>query len=173
MIERLILTEKAVTTVGRAGSIANITAAPAPTKPRITKTTSTVTIRKVVHMPTKNDPVYRRGVDCRCKSNITYFENTHIDNNSMFSTPSCDIAIVDSGCSKNFLCQDAPALDKDYSAPTIIAGTPNGATITFACSTLLPSSAIPDIAPKTHSFPSLTYRSLLAVCQFCDPGYCC
>ena len=80
---------------------------------------------------------------------------------------------MDSGCSTHFLRDDSPAVNKNYAAPTITVGTPNGATIVSSCSANLTDTTLPTKARQTHMFPGLTYRSLLAVGQFCDSGYVC
>ena len=80
-------------------------------------------------------------------------------------------AIIDSGCSGNYLRPDAPVVTRDYTTPPVTAGTPNGSTITSSCSALLPNPHLPIIARKATIFPNLTYRSLLSVGQFCDAGY--
>ena len=83
------------------------------------------------------------------------------------------IAILDSGCTGNYLRTDAPVVDRDYTSHPITAGTPNGSVITSSCSARLPDVHIPPSARKATIFPKLTYRSLLSVGVFADAGYEC
>ena len=86
---------------------------------------------------------------------------------------SSNIAILDSGCTGNYLRTDAPVVDRDFSSHPITAGTPNGSVITSSCSARLPDVHIPPSARKATIFPDLTYRSLLSVGVFADAGYEC
>ena len=82
-----------------------------------------------------------------------------------------NMAIIDSGCSGNYLRDDAPVVNKNMNAPRITAGTPNGSTIQSSCSALLTDTALPTHARKSTLFPGLTNLSLLSVGQFADAGY--
>ena len=81
------------------------------------------------------------------------------------------MAIIDSGCSGNYLRDDAPIVDKDPTTPRITAGTPNGSIIRSSCSALLTDTALPHHARQSTIFPGLTNLSLLSVGQFADAGY--
>ena len=65
-----------------------------------------------------------------------------------------DMAIIDSGCSGNYLHDDAPVVNKDPNAPRITAGTPNGAIIQSSGSALLTDTALP-----THARQSTIFRA--------------
>ena len=82
-----------------------------------------------------------------------------------------DMAIIDSGCSGNYLHDDAPIVNKDPNAPRITAGTPNGSIIQSSGSALLTDTALPTHARQLTIFPGLTNLSLLSVGQFADAGY--
>ena len=82
-------------------------------------------------------------------------------------------AILNSGCTGNYLRTDAPVVDRDYTTHPITAGTPNGSVITSSCSARLPDVHIPPSARKATIFPNLTYCSLLSVGVFADAGYEC
>ena len=115
---------------------------------------------------------------CRC--NDCYYSSTHnanninhqinyVNYNRNYNTH--DTAIIDSGCSGNYLRDDAPVVNRDTTSPSIIASTPNGSTIRSSCSALLTDSALPAHARKSTIFPGLTNQSLLSVGQFADAGY--
>ena len=102
--------------------------------------------------------------------------NSRLSQNTRLKQPSLNSpssAILDSGCTGNYLRPDAPVVNRDYTTLPIKAGTPNGATITSSCSAQLPNDNLPAIARQATIFPNLTYRSLLSVGQFCDAGYDC
>ena len=82
-----------------------------------------------------------------------------------------DMAIIDSGCSGNYLRDDATVVNKDPTAPPITAGTPNGSIIRSSCSALLTDTSLPLRARQSTIFPGLTNLSLLSVGQFADAGY--
>ena len=82
-----------------------------------------------------------------------------------------DMAIIDSGCSGNYLRDDAPVVNKNMNSPRITAGTPNGSTIQSSCSALLTDIVLSTHTRKSTLFPGLTNLSLLSVGQFADAGY--
>lgn len=115
---------------------------------------------------------------CRCNDCFSSYTNTVNNINHQISNLNYnlnlnkhDTAIIDSGCSGNYLRDDAPVVNRDTTSPSIIASTPNGSTIRSSCSALLPDTALPTQARKSTIFPGLTNQSLLSVGQFADAGY--
>ena len=82
-----------------------------------------------------------------------------------------DSAIVNSRRSGNYLCADAPVVEKNYTSPLVAAGTPNGSTLTSSCSTLIPNPNLPSLVRQSTILLGLTYRSLLSIGQLCNAGY--
>ena len=84
-------------------------------------------------------------------------------------TPNDD-AIVDSGCSYHTLRDDAPVASRTAAHHTKIVGTPTGDMMKSSTQAMTKHNLPPE-ARKAHTYPGLTYQSLLSVGQICDTGY--
>jgi hypothetical protein len=78
------------------------------------------------------------------------------------------IAIVDSGCTGNYLKVTAPVTNKKLALTPIHVTFPDGTSIqsTHTCELLLPQ--LPIAATKAHIIPGLATSSLLLVGQLVD-----
>jgi hypothetical protein len=81
-----------------------------------------------------------------------------------------DTAILDSGCTSNFLSAAAPCSDKQAAHVPLNVNMPNGTTIqsSHTCNLLLK-----DLTPQArqaHILPGLVHNSLISVGQLCDNG---
>ena len=72
-------------------------------------------------------------------------------------------AVIDTGCSANILCADAPVVHANPNAPTQYVGTPSGATLKSSASALLSQQNLPNDVRAAHLYPGLAYKSLLLV----------
>jgi hypothetical protein len=81
-----------------------------------------------------------------------------------------DTAILDSGCTSNFLSATAPCSNKQAAHVPLNVNMPNGTTIksSHTCDLLL--TDLPPQARKAHILPGLVYNSLISVGQLCDNG---
>jgi hypothetical protein len=81
-----------------------------------------------------------------------------------------DTAILDSGCTSNFLSATAPCSNKQEAHVPLIVNMPNGTTIqsSHICDLLL--ADLPPQARKAHILPGLVHNSLISVGQLCDNG---
>ena len=84
-------------------------------------------------------------------------------------TPNDD-AIVDSGCSYHTLQDDAPVASRTVAHHTKIVGTPTGDMMKSSAQAMTKHNLPPE-ARKAHTYPGLTYRSLLSVGQICNTRY--
>jgi hypothetical protein len=81
-----------------------------------------------------------------------------------------DTAILDSGCTSNFLSASAPCSDKQEAHVPLNVNMPNGTTIqsSHTCNLLL--TDLPPQARQAHILPGLVHNSLISVGQLCDSG---
>jgi hypothetical protein len=81
-----------------------------------------------------------------------------------------DTAILDSGCTSNFLSAAAPCSDKQAAHVPLNVNMPNGTPIqsSHTCNLLL--TDMPPQARQAHILPGLVHNSLIAVGQLCDNG---
>jgi hypothetical protein len=81
-----------------------------------------------------------------------------------------DTAILDSGCTRNFLSATAPCNNKQEVHVLLSVNMPNGTTIqsSHTCDLLL--ADLPPQARKAHILPGLVHNSLILVGQLCDNG---
>jgi hypothetical protein len=81
-----------------------------------------------------------------------------------------DTAILDSGCTSNFLSAAAPYSDKQAAHVPLNVNMPNGTTIqsSHTCNLLL--TDLPPQARQAHILPCLVHNSLISVGQLCDNG---
>jgi hypothetical protein len=103
---------------------------------------------------------------------------TTLNNNSTFEvcqTPPLlkphETAIVDSGCTVNFLLVNAPCLNKVKSRTPLTVRLPNGDTMESSHTAELDIPELNAAASKAHVFPAMANHSLLSVGQLCDEGY--
>jgi hypothetical protein len=82
-----------------------------------------------------------------------------------------ETAIVDSGCTGNFLLVNAPCLNKVKSRTPLTVRLPNGATMESSHTAELNISELNGVASKAHVFAGMANHSLLSVGQLCDEGY--
>jgi hypothetical protein len=84
------------------------------------------------------------------------------------NAPTDDTAILDSGCTSNFLSADAPCSDKQAAHITLNVNMPNGTTIqsSHTCNLLL--TDLPHQARQAHILPGLVHNSLISVGKLCD-----
>jgi hypothetical protein len=101
-----------------------------------------------------------------------------LNNNSTFEvcrTPPLlkqhETAIVDSGCTGQFLLVNAPCLNKVKSRTPLTVRLPNGATMESSHTSELDIPQLNAAASKAHVFPGMANHSLLSVGQLCDEGY--
>jgi hypothetical protein len=81
-----------------------------------------------------------------------------------------DTAILDSGCTSNFLSGTVPCSDKQAAHVPLNVNMPNGTTIqsSHTCNLLL--TDLPPQARQAHILPGLVHNSLILVGQLCDNG---
>jgi hypothetical protein len=81
-----------------------------------------------------------------------------------------DTAILDSGCTSNFLSAAAPCSDKQAAHVPLNVNMLNGTTIqsSHTCNLLL--TDLPPQARQAHILPGLVHNSLISVGQLCDNG---
>jgi hypothetical protein len=81
-----------------------------------------------------------------------------------------DTAILDSGCTGNFLSATAPCSNKQAAHIPLNVNMPNGTTIqsSHTCDLLL--TDLPPQARKAHTLPGFVHNSLISVGQLCDNG---
>jgi hypothetical protein len=81
-----------------------------------------------------------------------------------------DTAILDSGCTSNFLSATAPSNNKQEAHVPISVNKPNGTTIqsSHTCDLLL--TDFPPQARKANILPGLVHNSLISVGKLCDNG---
>jgi hypothetical protein len=81
-----------------------------------------------------------------------------------------DTAILDSGCTSNFLSAAAPCSDKQAAHVPLNVNMPNGTTIqsSHTCNLLL--TELPPQSRQAHILPGLVHNSLISVGQLCDNG---
>jgi hypothetical protein len=81
-----------------------------------------------------------------------------------------DTAILDSGCTSNFLSATAPCSNKQEAHFLLSVNMPNGTTIqsSHTCDLLL--ADLPPQARKAHILPGRVHNSLISVGQLCDNG---
>jgi hypothetical protein len=79
-----------------------------------------------------------------------------------------DTAILDSGCTSNFLSAAAPCSDKQAAHVPLNVNMPNGTAIqsSHTCNLLL--TDLPPQARQTHILPGLVHNSLISVGQLYD-----
>jgi hypothetical protein len=79
-----------------------------------------------------------------------------------------DTAILDSGCTINFLSAAAPCSDKQAAHVPLNVNMPNGTKIqsSHTCSLLL--TDLPPQARQAYILPGLVHNSLILVVQLCD-----
>jgi hypothetical protein len=82
-----------------------------------------------------------------------------------------ETAILDSGCTGNFLLVNAPYLNKIESRTPLTVRLPNGATMESFHTAELDIPEFNADASKAHIFPGMANHSLLSVGQLCDEGY--
>jgi hypothetical protein len=82
-----------------------------------------------------------------------------------------ETAIVDSGCTGNFLLVNATCLNKVESRTPLTVRLPNGATMESSHTADLDIPELNTAASKAHVFPGVEHHSLLSVGQLCDEGY--
>jgi hypothetical protein len=77
-----------------------------------------------------------------------------------------DTAILDSGCTSNFLSATVPYNNTQEAHVPLSVNTPNGTTIQF----YLLLTDLPPQAQKAHILPGLVHNLLISVGQLCDNG---
>jgi hypothetical protein len=82
-----------------------------------------------------------------------------------------ETAIVDSGCTGNFLLVNAPCLNKVKSQNPLTVRLPNGATMESSHTAALEISELNKAASISHVFPGMENHSLLSVGKMCNEGY--
>jgi hypothetical protein len=82
-----------------------------------------------------------------------------------------ETAIVDSGCTGDFLLVNTPCLNKIKSRTPLTVRLPNGATMESSHTAELDIPELNATASKAYVFPGITNHSLLSVGQLCDKGY--
>jgi hypothetical protein len=84
------------------------------------------------------------------------------------NSPTEDTAILDSGCTINFLSAAAPCNDKQAAHVPLNVNMPSGTTIqsSHTCNLLL--TDLPHQARQAHILPGLVHNSLISVGQLCD-----
>jgi hypothetical protein len=85
---------------------------------------------------------------------------------SKFTTD--DTAILDSGCTSNFLSAAAPCSDKQAVHVPLNVNMPNGTKIQLAHTCNLLLTDLPPQALQAHILPGLVHNSLISVGQLCD-----
>jgi hypothetical protein len=84
------------------------------------------------------------------------------------NAPTDNTAIIDSGCTSNFLSAAALCSEKQAAHVPLNVNMPNGTTIQSSqtCSLLL--TDLPHQAWQAHILPGLVHNSLISVGQLCD-----
>jgi hypothetical protein len=87
------------------------------------------------------------------------------------NAPTDDTAILDSGCTSNFLSAAAPCSDKQAAHVPLNVNMPNGTTIqsSHTCNLLL--TDLTHQARQAHILPGLVHNSHISVGQLCDNEY--
>jgi hypothetical protein len=92
-----------------------------------------------------------------------------------FRTPSPlkhnETALVDSGCTGQFLLSYAPCFNKTLTTNPLTVRLPNGQTMKFMHTATLDITQLSESAKAAHIFPAMENNSLLSVGQLCDEGY--
>jgi hypothetical protein len=101
---------------------------------------------------------------------INHFELSLDCTPSFTEVTTNDTAILDSGCTSNFLSATAPCSNKQKAHIPLSVNMPNGTTIqsSHTCDLLL--ADLPPQARKAHILPGLVHNSLISVGQLCDNG---
>jgi hypothetical protein len=81
-----------------------------------------------------------------------------------------DTAILDYGCTSNFLSATAPWMNKCAAHVPLYVNIPNGTTIQSSHTSDLLLSALPPEVRRAHILPGLVHNSLISVGQLCDSG---
>jgi hypothetical protein len=81
-----------------------------------------------------------------------------------------DTAIIDSGCTSNFLSATAPYSDKQAAHVPLNVNMPNGTTIQLSHTCDLLLTDLPPQARKAHILLGIVHNSLISVGQLCDNG---
>jgi hypothetical protein len=81
-----------------------------------------------------------------------------------------DTAILDSGCTSNFLSATAPCSDKQAAHFPLNVNMPNGTTIQSSHKCNLLITYFPPQARQAHILLGLVHNSLISVWQLCDNG---
>jgi hypothetical protein len=81
-----------------------------------------------------------------------------------------DTAILDSGCTSNFLSAVAPCSDKQAAHVPLNVNMPNDTTIQLSHTCNLFLTDFPPQARQAHILPGLVHNSLISVGQLCDNG---
>jgi hypothetical protein len=82
-----------------------------------------------------------------------------------------DTAILDSGCTSNFLSAAAPCSDKQAAHVPLNVNMPNGTTIQLSHTCNLLLTDLPPQARQAHILPGIVHNSLISVGQLCDNGF--
>jgi hypothetical protein len=77
-------------------------------------------------------------------------------------------AILDSGCTSNFLSAAAPYSDKQAAHVPLNMSMPNGTTIQSSHTCKLFLTDLPQQARQAHILPGLVHNSLMSAGQLCD-----
>jgi hypothetical protein len=81
-----------------------------------------------------------------------------------------DTAILDSGCTSNFLSATAPCSNKKAAHVPLNVNMPNGTTILLSHTCNLLLRALPPQERQAHILPGLVHNPLISVGQLCDNG---
>jgi hypothetical protein len=81
-----------------------------------------------------------------------------------------DTAILDSGCTSNFLSATARCSNRQEAHIPLNVKMPNGTTIQLSHTCDLLLADLPLQARKAHILPGLLHNSLISVGQLCDNG---
>jgi hypothetical protein len=84
------------------------------------------------------------------------------------NAPTDDTAILDSGCTSNFLSASAPCSDKQAAQVPLNMNMPNGTTIQSSHTCNLFLTNLPHQARQAHILSGLVHNSLISVGQLCD-----
>jgi hypothetical protein len=143
-------------------------------------TSATCNMKKSRHQDTANKSNTMGGVQwckecCGGAAKVIYDKLDHfalsLDCTPSFSNVTTDdTAILDSGCTSNFLSAAAPCSDKQAEHVPINVNMPNGTTIQscYTCNLLL--TDLPPQSRQAHILPGLVHNSLISVGQLCDNG---
>ena len=80
-------------------------------------------------------------------------------------------AIADSGCTNNYFGADVSCENIRPTTATFVVGQPNGASMHYSHTGLLPFHDLLEAAHTTHIFPSMQQRALISVRQLADAGF--